>query len=559
MTQVFFDHELEESLANQHGGKSTKPLTIWNLKPVQIGGRQYYLYREKTSGMLVLSDNLDLQTFGYVVKRLIQKMGFLTAEQRGKLSQKMANYYSQHRFVEQIDDEALRKAVADHQNELIAELEGSSELAHNTILCRASQKLMYFLGNNDQVNEIISRVMNELHPVKINKPKSTVKYHTIQAKFEDPRKWADLVGEQSADHVTELSAIKANNQVMIKQFLTSKFGEQLVEKKATEKLLDNYLNDFLLSSEQIGLVTDNLADVNRYFWKILNSDGDEDLAVVVLTDFYKFLSQTAIINKPNIAKVRRFLQDALDIFNGKADEFSEASEASEADLTKFIHDDSVFVDEFRDQMGAMIGQGELPAGLAKYLYPLKKVPKDADGFEQSYTIKVQLAGFKPTMSRTFNIGSWETMAELQRLIIKMFRGRFEHHYDLTDDTTGECYLLPMFKDYYETDNRLVDAEKATVACLNIGDRLTLHYDYGDGWEFKLRVQSIIDLGGHTPWISSARGYGIIEDIGGVDALEDYYHDFRAGWVDPAIKEWLGGQLINLDFVSVQQLNAEIKR
>lgn len=559
MTQVFFDHELEESLANQHGGKSTKPLTLWNLKPVQIGDQQYYLYREKTSGMLVLSDNLDLQTFGYVVKRLIQKMGFLTAEQREKLSQKMANYYSQHRFVEQIDDEALQKAkkvVADHQNELIAELEGSPELAHNTILCRASQKLMYFLGNNDQVNEIISRVMNELYPVKINKPKSTVKYHTIQAKFEDPRKWADLVGEQPADHVTELSAIKANNRVMIKQFLTSKFGEQLVEKDATEKLLDNYLNDFLLSSERIGLVTDNLADVNRYFWKILNSDGDDDLAVVVLTDFYKFLSQTAIINKPNIAKVRGFLQDALDIFNGKADKFNEASEA---DLTKFIHNDSAFVDEFRDQMGAMIGQGELPAGLAKYLYPLKKVPKGADGSEQSYTIKVQLAEFEPTMSRTFSIGSWETMAELQKLIIKMFHGRLEHLYDLTDDVTGECYLLPMFKDYYEMDNPLVDAEKATVACLNVGDRLTLHYDYGAGWEFKLRVQSIAELGGHAPWISSARGYGIIEDIGGVDALEDYYHDFRAGYVDPAIKEWLGGQLINLDFVSVQQLNAEINR
>ena len=56
----------------------------------------------------------------------------------------------------------------------------------------------------------------------------------------------------------------------------------------------------------------------------------------------------------------------------------------------------------------------------------------------------------------------------------------------------------------------------------------------------------------------AHGYGIIEGIGGVGGLENYYQDYLHGRVDPAIKEWLGGELIDLDKVDINELNHQLR-
>lgn len=106
---------------------------------------------------------------------------------------------------------------------------------------------------------------------------------------------------------------------------------------------------------------------------------------------------------------------------------------------------------------------------------------------------------------------------------------------------------------------MIDASKVTVSILNKGDQLILTYDYNDDWEFNVTVEELVpNYVGYQPIVSEAKGYGIIEDIGGTGALKEYYRKYQCGDVDPDFKEWLGGKLIDLDSVDINELNLELR-
>lgn len=58
---------------------------------------------------------------------------------------------------------------------------------------------------------------------------------------------------------------------------------------------------------------------------------------------------------------------------------------------------------------------------------------------------------------------------------------------------------------------------------NEGDRASMQYDYGDGWEITLTVEKIFQdaelPGKELPRVLEGEGYGIIEDCGGTGGLE----------------------------------------
>lgn len=60
-------------------------------------------------------------------------------------------------------------------------------------------------------------------------------------------------------------------------------------------------------------------------------------------------------------------------------------------------------------------------------------------------------------------------------------------------------------------------------------------------------------------ILSGKGYGIIDDIGGVWSLQDYY-DTPKDKVDPEMIDWLtGGEAINLDNFNKEKLNQRMEQ
>ncbi|OXC46484.1 hypothetical protein AYP97_08740 [Lactobacillus crispatus] len=58
---------------------------------------------------------------------------------------------------------------------------------------------------------------------------------------------------------------------------------------------------------------------------------------------------------------------------------------------------------------------------------------------------------------------------------------------------------------------------------------------------------------------SGKGYGIIDDIGGVWSLQDYY-DTPNDKVDPEMIDWLmGGEAIDLDKFNKEELNQRMEQ
>ena len=178
-------------------------------------------------------------------------------------------------------------------------------------------------------------------------------------------------------------------------------------------------------------------------------------------------------------------------------------------------------------------------------------------YGQAYVITAKLADFKPLASRTFVIKGSSTIEELAETVILMFHGNLGHLYDAINEQTQEFYTQS--EDFVPGGMTKVKLDLATVSLLNEKDKLTIHYDYGDGWEFKLHVQKIQPVTNEElPHVQKARCYGIIEDVGGVGALEQYYDDYQKGQVDPDFLDWLGGEPIDLDTVDINELNQLIK-
>lgn len=61
--------------------------------------------------------------------------------------------------------------------------------------------------------------------------------------------------------------------------------------------------------------------------------------------------------------------------------------------------------------------------------------------------------------------------------------------------------------------------------LEIDDKLYFAYDFGDGWEFQLKLEKILDPkeinDPHIPRVLTGKGFGILEDVGGVYAMKEF--------------------------------------
>lgn len=388
-----------------------------------------------------------------------------------------------------------------------------------------------------QVLNHFCQIVNDEVPIKVPKPRVNAKYCTIKREFRDPRDWQEYTGKAAADNPAVVDAIKKNNQKMITQFLKSRDGKALASQGPTRDVLDDYLNGYLLH-DQIRLVTTNLALLNVYYWFALSA-GQDDFPIEVFEFFFTFLSHTGIVSQSTIQHVVGDMHDAWEIFKGNIEE-----------VPRRLSDD-----EFKEFLEELEKENRQNKDQLQYVTP--------ERLGLTYEVTVTLNDFKPQMSRRFYIAGDQPIANLQAVIIEIFRGEFEHMYDLVNEQTGDYFILPDFidEDFMPGGGKynVIDAEAATVSMLKKGDHLVFHYDYGDSWEFDVTIgKTIANYVGYQPIVVSAHGYGIIEDIGGVSGLETYYHDYQRGQVDPDIKEWLGGRLIDLDKVDINELNHQLR-
>lgn len=65
--------------------------------------------------------------------------------------------------------------------------------------------------------------------------------------------------------------------------------------------------------------------------------------------------------------------------------------------------------------------------------------------------------------------------------------------------------------------------KLSTLKLSVGDKLSMEYDYGAGWEFEIELLSITEMkrgaGTHYPYVTDGKGKGIIEDTSPYELAE----------------------------------------
>ncbi len=564
MTQINFGNDLVGQLRNEIGAQAKKPFKTWYISPVTLGKESYYLYVEKLTGLPIITQGLT--TFTYVFENVLHEFGFLTAKQQERIN-RIVTETIQYRYNPDETSPLIaeyKQAIKEHQEKLIDGLK-DGQVPKNVLMSDFSLALCAILDEKYEILKHFCQVANDVIPIKVGKPRPGTSYCTITPQFRDPRDWQEFTGQDPIKNPQVVTAIKKNNQKMINQFFKINDGIPLADRADARTLLDDFLNGYLLH-DQISLVTTNLAAVNQYYW-ILLVTGPDEFPMDVFESFFTFLSHAGIVNKPAAKHVAENLQQAFDTFLGEDNVPYDEMNEMLANNPEMIGDDYDLImdaidrgdlpESFRDTL-AEFDANKKQAKFAKVRYT------DPAQVKMTYKIRVALADFKPQMDRVFYIAGSQSIETLQLTIIDMFHGYFGHLFDLVNKETGDFYMSPDFLDddfplSIDVPGDVIDASKATVSRLNKGDRLVLTYDYGDNWEFNMTVEELVpNYVGYQPIVTAAHGYGIIEDIGGTGALEDYYHDYQHGDVDPDFKEWLGGDLIDLDSVDINELNQELR-
>ena len=98
-----------------------------------------------------------------------------------------------------------------------------------------------------------------------------------------------------------------------------------------------------------------------------------------------------------------------------------------------------------------------------------------------------------------------------------------------------------------------------------GEKLTLEYDYGNGWEVEVTLEAILEdeelPGRELPRVLAGEGYGIIEDCGGIYGLEQLAEAFRekSGGLYARYQESLGQDELDLTVFDLDDMNLRLKR
>ena len=195
-----------------------------------------------------------------------------------------------------------------------------------------------------------------------------------------------------------------------------------------------------------------------------------------------------------------------------------------------------------------------------------------------------LKDYRPEIWRRFQVAGNATLARLGYIIMTMYEMQASHlfcvDYFVKDDVLGYLREKGISTEevvHYEilTEESLPDTETeqtrdATAITLRRlsntpGLRLYMQYDYGDGWEVELRLETVFQddalPGKLLPRVLEGEGFGIIEDCGGVSGLERLAKAFqkKKGREYQELSEWLGIDELDLTAFDINDINHRLKK
>lgn len=552
-----------------------EPFTVWDADVINIQKQKYYLLVEKDTSFPILLTKLDTKLFNDVFANAIKSYDFILFKQQQKLvsavkSKQMSFYDTKSQASLML--EKIRKLIEDNQSEylnLIDVVKDEKNIVDKlTVMSATIFALDSQIGQN-----FISKMIDEVStyfPIKPQKPNRRYKYVDLVPKFEDFSNFEKYENKPVKGNEKIVAKIKENNQKLIDQY--AKYVPAGIGYIQPDQMLPDYLNHYLLRNK-IHLVTNDLGEAISYLWIMISNNKLHPLEIEQITNtlknFYVFLSRVGLIRKTDSKEIGMNIDWVVEEINSYSDQgldedlINDMIAAIEANPKKIL--------ELEDLDLSSQDLSRILEGLRKDLesHDKKQKTRKKTIFENqtrnraTYEIRVKLKSFKPSTWRRFIISGNTSVKTLEVAMLDMFNADFGHMFDLLNKKTQEHFenaeSIAEAKDWDPATG--IDYEKAKVSYFEKRDKLLLTYDYGDSWEFEVDIKNITtdQAAPKCPKILSGKGYGIIDDIGGVWSLQDYY-DTPKDKVDPEMIDWLmGGKAINLDNFNKEELNQRMEQ
>lgn len=168
------------------------------------------------------------------------------------------------------------------------------------------------------------------------------------------------------------------------------------------------------------------------------------------------------------------------------------------------------------------------------------------------------------------MGNVRTLAYLAYTLIASFELYGSHLFEFNQDLdlgkpTTLTYTFPIpdnLESFLEKGHQSVLSTKveSLLGHSELTKETNFIYDFGDYWEFDLKVKSVdtqdISLK-QIPTILVGQGFGLIENIVGAVGLKDYVTAFKAGNLD-CYHEWLGDNLPDIDSFDITSADKKLK-
>lgn len=139
-----------------------------------------------------------------------------------------------------------------------------------------------------------------------------------------------------------------------------------------------------------------------------------------------------------------------------------------------------------------------------------------------YKFEVKLCELESIMWRDIEITSVSSVAKLGYAVLAVFESTASHLFNIK--FKRKRYEI-VFEDDDFDDEPAIDPIKTKLSALklNAGDKLSMEYDYGAGWEFEIKLISVTEMkrgaGTHYPYVTAGKGKGIIEDTSPYELAE----------------------------------------
>ena len=151
--------------------------------------------------------------------------------------------------------------------------------------------------------------------------------------------------------------------------------------------------------------------------------------------------------------------------------------------------------------------------------------KKVNSEPKSYIFNVSLEGFNKEIKRKVKVNNDILIESFCRKIITSMNGDLSH-----------CFSIKRSKEYL---NQIYNKVELFYLDLKEKQRFKIFYDYGDDWEFNLTLSKISDDYNENKEfeVLSGKGYGIIDDCGGVWGLGDIFSGEDTDWGEYDINDF----------------------